>query len=119
MKSNVTTVDDYLAQVPEWQRKNLALFRSIISANDPGVVEAIKWGVPTFLHGATVLFAMSAFKAHTKFNFIHNGALIDDADGLFNNGFDSTKSRGIDLKEGESIDEAALTRLTKRAIDAA
>ena len=50
-----------------------------------------------FLVNKKLVFAMSAFKQHTKFNFIRNGAEIVDTDSLFNNGFDSKKSRGIDI----------------------
>lgn len=54
---------------------------------------------------------MSAFKAHTKYNFILNGALVDDPNKLFNNGFDSKKSRSIDLREGQAISQADLQAL--------
>ena len=58
---------------------------------------------------------MSSFKEHTKFNFLLNGALIDDTSKLFNNGFDSKKSRTIDLREGEKIDNKELKKLIERA----
>ena len=58
-----------------------------------------------------MVFAMSAFKQHTKFNFILNGALIEDKNNLFNNGFDSKKSRGIDLREGEKVNTNQLESL--------
>ena len=45
-------------------------------------------------------FAMSAFKENTKYNFMINGARLEDPDKLFNNGLDSKVSRGIDMREG-------------------
>jgi hypothetical protein len=78
------------------------------------VVEEIKWGVPVFLLDKKMMFAMSGFKQHTKYNFIQNGALLDD-DKLFNNGLESKKSRSIDLREGEVIDAAKLSQLVERA----
>lgn len=58
---------------------------------------------------------MSAYKSHTKYNFIQNGALLDDRDKLFNNGFDSKKSRSIDLREAEQLDSTNLEDLIKQA----
>jgi len=59
---------------------------------------------------------MSAFKDHTKYNFMINGAFIDDPKGLFNNGLDSKKSRAIDLREGEAINETDLKILIKASL---
>lgn len=109
------TTDEYLHQLPNWQKANLELFRKTIHEAIPGITEEIKWNVPTFIHGKTILFAMSAFKAHTKFNFIHNGALLSDKDGLFNNGLDSKKSRAVDMHENDTIDQAKLLALVKQA----
>ena len=72
MKNSAANTDEYLLLLPTWQQQNLILFRSIIHEVFPDITEVIKWGVPTFLQDGTMLFAMSAFKNHTKFNFIHN-----------------------------------------------
>ena len=60
---------------------------------------------------------MSGFKTHTKYNFMANGALLEDPKKLFNNGLESKKSRGIDLVEGQKINEFALKELVKSSID--
>jgi hypothetical protein len=44
---------------------------------------------------------------------------LADPDALFNNGFDSKKSRGIDLREGDGIDIDKLKTLIKSSIDTA
>ncbi len=108
--------DEYLHSLPDWQQSNLELFRKLIHEVAPQVTEEIKWSVPVFLIADKMQFAMSAFKAHTKYNFIGNGALIDDPKQLFNNGLESKKSRGIDLRQGETIDEHALKDLIKRSM---
>lgn len=56
---------------------------------------------------------MSAFKAHTKYNFMLNGAINEDTKKLFNNGLESKKSRGIDLRFGETINEVDFRKLIK------
>lgn len=116
MKNDTVDTDAYLGRLPDWQKNHLQTFRSVIHSVIPTVIEEIKWNVPVFIHDGKVLFAMSAFKQHTKYNFILNGALLEDKDGLFNNGFDSKKSRGLDRKENDTIDEAALKRLVEDAV---
>lgn len=109
-------IDDYLASLPTWQKANLELFRQLIREAEPSIVEDWKWNVPVFLLNGKMYFAMSAFKEHTKFNFMLNGAFIEDTKKLFNNGLDSKKSRGIDLREGETINKTDLKRLIVASI---
>jgi hypothetical protein len=110
-------IDHYLDTLPEWQKTNLVLFRKAIHEVNPAITEDWKWNVPVFFLGGKMYFAMSAFKAHTKYNFILNGALVDDPNKLFNNGFDAKNSRSIDLREGETIDIADLKSLIASSID--
>lgn len=116
MNTSVTNTDEYIAKLPTWQQTNLQSFRSLVRAAVPEVREEIKWGVPTFFDGKKMLFAMAAFKAHTKYNFIYNGALLSDPDKLFNNGLESAKARAIDVKEGKSVDTAALNTLIEQSV---
>lgn len=118
MQKQYSSTDEYVATLPQWQQDNLRLFRTVIHEILPGVDEQIKWGIPTFFNGKTMLFGMAAFKAHTKFNFIYNGAKLLDENSLFNNGFESSKGRGIDMKEGESIDKEHLVSLVKQSVEA-
>ena len=115
MQSSATTTDEYIQHLHDWQKANLVLFRKIIHDTYPDVTEEIKWGVPTFVRNRIILFAMSSFKEHTKFNFIHNGALLSDADNLFNNGLESKKSRAIDLRKDETVDKDKLAKLVQQA----
>jgi hypothetical protein len=62
---------------------------------------------------------MASFKEHTKFNFILNGAKLDDPGNLFNNGLKSSKSRSIDAQEGEQINWDSLKPLVREAINLA
>lgn len=110
-------IDEYINSLPNWQKLNLELFRSVIHDIVPSIVEDWKWNVPVFNYEGKVYFAMSGFKAHTKYNFMSNGALLEDPNKLFNNGLESKKSRGIDLHEGQKIDELALKELVKSSIN--
>lgn len=115
MNNDAKNTDEYLSTVPEWQAKNLDSFRKLVHKVVPSVTEEIKWGVPVFLVNGKTLFAMSGFKAHTKYNFYANGALLADPKKLFNNGLESKKSRGLDLHEGESVNQTDLEDLIKDA----
>ncbi len=117
MSGSNIKVDEYLKTLPKWKKTNLEIFRKLVHGADFSITEDLKWSVPVFIINNKMVFAMAAFKAHTKFNFIANGALIDDKDHLFNNGFDSKKSRGIDLKENEEINNPKLLVLIKAAIE--
>lgn len=110
-------IDEYLETLPNWQKDFLDTFRHAIHDVIPGVEEDWKWNVPVFVVNGKLLFAMSGFKAHVKYNFIANGALVGDPDHLFNNGFDSKRSRGIDLREGDSINSLQLKSLIKTSFD--
>lgn len=108
-------VDEYLAELPDWQREFLGTFRKLIHNVEPEVQEDVKWSVPVFSANKKMVCAMSAFKEHIKFNFFE-GALLKDTHKLFNNGFDSKKHRSIDFREGEKIDEKKLANLLAEAL---
>lgn len=110
-------INEYIDSLPAWKRANLEIFRKLIHEAEPLIAEDWKWNVPVFTLEGKVYFAMSAFKAHTKYNFMMNGALLEDPSKLFNNGLDSKKSRGIDLRETQEVDEAALKELITSSLD--
>lgn len=82
----------------------------------PAVTEDFKWNVPVFLINGKAIFAMAAFKSHTKYNFMANGALTDDSKKLFNNGFESKKSRSVDLQNGQKINKEDLKSLIEMSV---
>ena len=71
----ITTIDDYLATVPDDKRLALETLRQIIKEVAPKAEEAISYRMPTFkYHGNLVYFA--AFKNHCSL-FVGNGSLVD------------------------------------------
>ena len=72
----------------DWRTHTLAHIRDLIQQADPDAAETVKWKKPT------------------------NPA------GLFNAGFGGNTRRAIDIREGESIDEAAFKALIRAAVDA-
>jgi hypothetical protein len=116
MNTPTKNTSEYLAALPDWQVQLLKNFRQLIHQASGDITEEIKWGVPVFIYNSKVVFAMAAFKSHVKYNFILNGALLDDTKGLFNNGLQSAKSRGIDILEGQTVDSSDLSELIRQAL---
>lgn len=66
MKTDHSTIDEYIAEFPEAVQAILEQVRATIKAAAPGATEAIKYGIPTFvLEGNLVHFA--AYKNHLGF----------------------------------------------------
>jgi hypothetical protein len=59
--------------------------------------------------------AAGVFKDHVKLNFF-KGASLEDPNGLFNAGLEAKTTRGIDIHEGEDINESALKDLVRAAV---
>ena len=107
-------IDRYIKEHADWRGKWLARLRKLIRESAPELTEEWKWGSPIFAHKGNVL-SMGAFKDHVKLNFF-KGASLKDPKKLFNAGLEAKGSRGIDLHEGEEIDETALKDLIREAV---
>jgi hypothetical protein len=76
----------------------------------PDVVEEVKWrkpsnslGVPTWSH-AGILCTGETYKDKIRLTCARVAAL-EDSSGLFNASLDAGTRRGLDLREGDTIDE--------------
>ena len=107
-------INRYIQEHADWRGKLLARLRKLIREADPELTEEWKWGSPIFARKGNVL-STGAFKDHVKLNFF-KGASLKDPKKLFNAGLEAKGSRGIDLREGDEIDETALKDLIREAI---
>jgi hypothetical protein len=107
-------ITDYVTELADWRGKLLAHLRKLILAAVPGITEEWKWGTPVWSHKGNVV-AVGAFKDHLKITFF-KGVSLPDPRGLFNAGLDAKAMRGIDLREGDKINEAALKELVRAAV---
>ena len=55
------------------------------------------------------------YKSAVKLTFF-KGASLPDPSGLFNSSLEGRVRRAIDIKEGDKIDERALTKLVRAAV---
>ncbi|KQX19502.1 hypothetical protein ASD39_16560 [Sphingomonas sp. Root50] len=107
-------IDARIRELADWRGETLARVRSIIRAADPEVVEEWKWrGVPTWSH-AGIICTGETYKGVVKMTFA-KGAALEDPARLFNSSLEGNVRRAIDVHEGDTIDEEALTALVRAA----
>ena len=113
-------IDQKIKGLGDWRGKTLAKVREIIHRADPEIVEELKWakatspGVPVWSHGGIVCTG-ETYKRVVKLTFAE-GASLKDPSGLFNSSLEGNVRRAIDIHEGDTINEAALTDLIRAAV---
>src|SRR5689334_4730190 len=115
-------IDARIKELSDWRAETLARLRMLIKQADPEVVEEVKWrkpsnalsGVPVWSH-AGIICTGETYKSAVKLTFA-KGASLPDPAGLFNSGLEGSTRRGIDIHEGEKINEKALKELICAAI---
>jgi hypothetical protein len=109
-----------IGELGDWRGKTLSRMRALIKEADPDVVEEWKWVKPTtpgtpVWSDAGIICTGESYKSVVKLTFA-KGAALEDPSGLFNSSLDGNVRRAIDIREGETIDEAALQALVRAAI---
>jgi hypothetical protein len=107
-------IDARIKDLGDWRGKMLSQLRKLIKAADPQVVEEWKWSVPVWSHDGIICTGES-YKSVVKMTF-PRGAALKDPTGIFNSSLEGNTRRAIDFREGEKIDEKALTALIKAAV---
>ncbi len=114
-KSPSQLIDERIRELGDWRGETLARLRALIREADPEVVEEWKWrGVPVWSH-AGIICTGETYKNVVKMTFL-KGAALDDPAGLFNASLEGNTRRAIDIRQGETIDEAALKSLVRAAV---
>jgi len=120
-KSASAQIDAKINELGDWRGTTLAKVREIIHKADPEIVEEWKWakatspGTPVFSHGG-IICTGETYKNAVKLTFA-KGASLDDPSGLFNSSLEGNVRRAIDIREGEKINEAALKKLIRAAVE--
>ena len=108
-------IDARIRELDDWRGETLARIRTLIKQADPDVVEEWKWrGTPVWSHDG-IICTGETYKNVVKMTFA-KGASLDDPSGLFNSSLDGNVRRAIDVREGDTIDEQALTALIRSAV---
>lgn len=114
-------VDAIIDKSDDWRGQKLARVRAVILTADPAVVEEVKWkkpsrpeGVPVWSHHG-IICTGEMLKSAVRLTF-PKGAEMGDQMGLFNTRLDSKTVRAVDMREGDTIDEDALSALVREAM---
>jgi hypothetical protein len=120
-KSASQQIDAILAKSGDWRAERLAALRALIKKADPDVVEEVKWkkpsrpeGVAVWSHDGIVCIG-EMLKNAVRLTF-PKGAQVPDPKQLFNTRLDSKSVRAIDVHDGDSVHEAALQALIRKAV---
>ena len=114
-KSASKLIDARIEELGNWRGKVLAQVRAIIRKADPEIIEEWKWrGTPVWSHGGIVCTG-ETYKQVVKLTFA-KGAKLKDPHQLFNSSLDGNTRRAIDIREGETINQAALAALVREAV---
>jgi hypothetical protein len=115
VESASVLIDEKIRELGDWRGQTLAKLREIVHEADPEIVEEWKWrGTPVWSHGGIVCTG-ETYKNVVKMTFA-KGAALQDPSGLFNSSLDGNVRRAIDIREGDKVDEAALTDLIRAAV---
>jgi len=120
MESATTRIDAKINELGDWRGATLAHLRKLIHEADPDIEEEWKWakatnpGTPVFSHDGIVCTG-ETYKQVVKLTFAR-GASIQDPEKLFNSSLEGNVRRAIDIREGESINEAAFKQLIQSAV---
>jgi len=109
-------IDQLIAGITDWRGKTFARLRRCILEADPEIIEEWKWmGSPVWSRAGIIALA-NAHKGKVKLTFAY-GANFPDPDKLFNAGLEGNARRAIDFFEGDKINERALKKLVRAAVD--
>ena len=114
-------IDGRIRELGDWRGETLGRVRAVIRAADPEIVEEWKWvkptnpGVPVWAHEGGICTG-EVYKNVVKLTFF-KGAALEDPAGLFNSSLEGKVRRAIDIKEGEKINEGALKKLIREAVE--
>lgn len=108
-------IDERIAELGDWRGDMLSRIRDLIKEAEPDIIEEWKWrGVPTwYRHG--MICTGETYKDKVKMTFA-KGASLPDPTGLFNSSLDGNVRRAIDFREGDAIDQEALSALIRAAV---
>jgi hypothetical protein len=108
-------VDAYIAALPAWQQEICREVRALVHAADPGVEETIKRTRQPYFVLQGNICALLAAKDHVNI-FLYDGGIVPDPEGIITGGHDNKTGRTVAVREGETINQSALTAMFKQII---
>jgi hypothetical protein len=109
-----TSIDRRIAELGDWRGEMLSRIRVWMKETDPAIVEEWKWNNPVW-SSRGIICTGETYKSVVKMTFA-KGASLPDPSGLFNSSLEGNVRRAIDIRQGESVDSAALKELIREAV---
>lgn len=110
MGKRIPQFDAYIAKAQPFAQPILETMRERVHELAPGVEEAMKWSMPSFMYGGKILAGMAAFKEHASFGFWQHELVMGE--GVERDGMGSF---GKMTKVGDIPSKKVLAPLFKRA----
>ncbi len=121
MPNRSESIDEMIANTPDWRGATLEELRRIIHEADPDIAEAVKWRRPSnpmgsavFEHNGNVCIGV-LLKERVRL-VLAEGASLPDPRKLFNAQLKGKKSRAIDFYKDDTIDEEAIKALVRAGV---
>ncbi len=105
----------YIDALPRWQQQVCHRVRGLVHAADPAVEETIKRRVQPYFVCDGNICALLAARDHVNV-FLYDGGIVPDPEGIITAGHDNKSARTIAYREGETINEPALTAMFRQII---
>src|SRR6202030_4372500 len=107
--------DAYINALPGWQRAICSQVRDLVHAADREVSETIKrTNRPYFVLRGNIC-ALLAARDHVNV-FLYDGAIVPDPHGIITGGHGNTTARTVAIRQGETINAAALLAMFQQII---
>ena len=103
-------VDKYIDGLPAWQQAVCQEVRDLVHAADPAVVETIKRTVQPYFVLDGNICALLAAKDHVNV-FLYDGGIVPDPERIITAGHANKTARTVSVREGETINAAALSAM--------
>ena len=108
-------VDSWIDALPDWQQAVCRQVRALVHEADADVAETIKrTSQPYFVLQGNVC-ALLAAKDHVNI-FLYDGAIVPDPDGIITGGHTNKTARTVAVREGETINAAALLTMFRAIV---
>ena len=105
-------VDGFFARQPPHLRPILDELRKMVEAAAPEATSSLKWGMPFYSVGKTMMCAMAGFKAHVNLILPGPPGTFADPDGLLEG--DGKTGQHLKLRSLDDLPRAAVQRWLAR-----
>jgi hypothetical protein len=108
-------VDAYIDALPHWQQAICREVRDLVHAADAEVTETIKRTTQPYFVLQGNICALLAARDHVNV-FLYDGAIVPDPEGIITAGHQNKTARTVAVRQGETINVAALTAMFRHII---